>query len=114
MSQTILLLSGDLVARDRLDRAVPGDTILPTTTERLRADLETRSPDALVVDLDTNGHELAAIVSIARELGLPSEKIVGYFSHVNEDAQRAASDAGIAAVTRGRFWTDPAAHILGE
>ena len=92
----ILFYGTDLRDRDRLERAAA------------EARMEVRGyspgswdpvepPQLVVVDLD--------------RVGIPESlpegvRVVGYYSHVNEETQKLALAAEIEAVPRGRFWTD--------
>lgn len=52
-------------------------------------------PELVVIDLD--------------RVGIPENlpeavPVIGYYSHVNEDAENRATAAGIEAIRRGEFW----------
>lgn len=104
----ITLVSPDLMARGRLEPAATGagaelDTVrVDRLLERLRREV----PDILVLDLDAGGRDLLAVLETARSKRLLPGRVIGYFSHVDEDLGRAAAAAGIDAFPRGRFWRD--------
>ena len=92
----ILFYGSDLRDRDRLERAAAG----------LRMEVRTYSPGSwdpvepptlVVVDLD--------------RMGVPERlpenvRVVGYFSHVNEETEALAVAAEIEAIPRGKFWSN--------
>ena len=106
----ILLVSTDLQARVRLEAAVAplGSWVV---VRRPDEDPGEERPTAIVLDLDQVGAEGAA-----RWAHVASDKqtrILGFFSHVDEDLGRAAKELGIETFSRGRFWRE-AATMLGE
>ena len=59
---------------------------------------------AVVLDLDDAGAEGAShAAALASASGAPG---LAFFSHVDEDAGRAARAAGLTALPRGRFWRE--------
>jgi CheY-like chemotaxis protein len=106
----IVLVGRDLKDRDRLWRAsegVGGCTVASTGPERLLAFLTENQPvDLIVIDLDEGGPELLAALATAAETALLPGRVLGYFSHVQEDTGRAARAAGVEAYPRSRFWRE--------
>lgn len=92
----ILFFGADLRDRDRLQRGA-ADLGLevrlysPGSWEAMEA------PSLVVVDLDREGVPQSLPEGV---------RTIGYYSHVNEAAARAAEDAGLTAVPRGKFWSD--------
>ena len=90
----ILFYGNDLRDRDRLERAAAEARVevrpySPGSWEPIDP------PKLVVIDLDR--------VGIPE--GLPEAvPAVGYFSHVNEQAEIAARAAGIDPIRRGEFW----------
>ena len=90
----ILFYGSDLRDRDRLERAAAEvrkevRSHSPGSWEPLDA------PDLVVIDLDRVGVPE----------GLPEDvPAIGFYSHVNEQAETAARAAGIEAIRRGEFW----------
>jgi hypothetical protein len=62
------------------------------------------------VDLDDGA---GALVDQLTRKGPFPYKVIGYFSHVDTELGRAATEAGIEAYARGRFWADPAKILFG-
>lgn len=114
----ILLVSADLQARVRLEAAVAA--LGGQVTARRPADDPAESPGegpgaerlgAIVLDLDQLGPEGATRwARFARDRGI---RLLGFFSHVDEELGRAATDLGIETFRRGRFWRE-ALPILSE
>ena len=92
----ILFFGTDLRDRDRLQRGA-ADLGLEVRLYSPGSWEAMETPTLVVVDLDREGVPQ----------GLPEGvRTIGYYSHVNEEAARAAADAGITAVARGKFWSD--------
>ena len=106
----IVLVGRDLKDRDRLWRAtegLPDRTVAGTGAERVLAFLADNQPvDLVIVDLDDGGPEVLAALARAGERGLLPDRVLGYFSHVQEDTGRAARAAGVEAYPRSRFWRE--------
>jgi hypothetical protein len=79
----------------RLTTARPGDLI---------GALRGTDPDLVVLDLDAGGLALVAELEEARVAGLGRGRVIGYFSHIDEQLGAAARRAGCEAFPRGRFW----------
>ena len=103
-----MLVSPDLLARSRLESAAreAGADLDVTDASGLLDALRERSPDLLVLDLDAGGRALLDRVGEARGEGIAPERLVGYFSHVDDLLGRAAQLAGVRAMPRGRFWRE--------
>ena len=90
----ILFYGTDLRDRDRLERAAAEVRLevrgySPGSWDPLEP------PDLVVVDLDRVGIPAS----------LPEEvRVVGYYSHVNEETEKLAVAAEIEAIPRGKFW----------
>ena len=105
---SVLLVGGDLNARVRAEAAcrAAGRELRHTTSDGLTRALA--EPPALVfVDLDEGGREVLEALTTERDSGtLDPTKVVIYFSHVDEDAGKAARAAGFRSLPRGRFWRE--------
>ena len=67
--------------------------------------------EALVlVDLDRAGPDGVAALSEVAE----TARVIGYFSHVDEELGRKARAQGIEALPRGRFWRELPAILAGS
>lgn len=104
--------------RDRLRRVAeetPGRGLATTTPERLVAFLaQNPTAQTVVVDLDGGGTEALAALATAAEQDLLPGRVLGYFSHVQEQTGKAAREAGVEAYPRGRFWRDLDSLIQGN
>ena len=104
------MIGRDLKDRDRLWRAtegLAGRTVAGAGAERALAFLGDNQPvDLVVVDLDDGGPDVLEALSAAGEQGLLPDRVLGYFSHVQEETGRSAREAGIEAYPRGRFWRE--------
>lgn len=99
----ILFYGADLRDRDRLERAAAGERMevrgySPGSWDPLEP------PVLVVIDLD--------------RVGIPESlpegvRVVGYYSHVNEETEKLATAAEIDAIPRGKFWSD-LARLLGD
>ncbi len=101
----ILLASGDLQARTRVEAAA----------ERLGHELEVAAAvgfgsrldsdiDLLILDLDA-GRD-AAIAEIAAAGDEPPRRVLGFYSHVDTALAQHAAEAGVETVRRGAFWRE--------
>lgn len=111
----IVLIGRDLKDRDRLWRAtegLAGRTVTGTGAERALAFLAEHHPvDVVVVDLDDGGPQILDALTQAREQGLLPQRVLGYFSHVQEATGAAARRAGLEAYPRSRFWREAASLL---
>ena len=110
----IILISSDLMARGRLEPAATaaGAELETVSVAGLLERLRGEGPDVLVLDLDGGGRDLLRAVEAAGAEGILPGRVIGYFSHVDEDLGRAAAEAGVEAYPRGRFWRE-ASVLLG-
>lgn len=94
------------MARARLDEAAAaaGYTLTTATAGALAGALQGSEPDLVVLDLDAGGLALVAELERARAAGLGRGRVIGYFSHIDEQLGAAARRAGCEAFPRGRFW----------
>ncbi len=102
----VLLVSADLLARARLENAarVVGAELDAVGPDALVEALRERNPDVVVLDLDAGGAALLDRLGAARAEGTVPDRVIGYFSHVDDALGRAAELAGVQALPRGRFW----------
>ena len=106
----VLFVGDDLMARARVEEAA----------ERAGARVEVVAPDAIgsrvgdgeavvLVDLDRAGPDgLARLSEVARRA-----RVIGYFSHVDEELGRKARAEGVEALPRGRFWRELPSILTG-
>ena len=102
------MIGRDIRTRARLE-GLPGlaGRIDGVVSGALPGDLGTY--EVVVIDLDETGTDPIAELRGSGFAG----RIVGFFSHVDEDLGRRAEQAGIEAIRRGRFWRE-AAEILNR
>ena len=100
----MVLIGRDLLALARVETAATRAGLAT-----LRIDPGDSPPAALhvaavVVDLDDAGSPGAVhAAAMAAASGAPG---LAFFSHLDEEAGRAARDAGLTALPRGRFWRE--------
>ncbi|MGH2817383.1 MAG: hypothetical protein ACRDJS_02840 [Actinomycetota bacterium] len=99
----VLFVGDDLLARARVEEAAKRsgaklEVVAPEKVERTAVGGE----DLVLVDLDRAGPDVLAVLSEAAT----SARVVGYFSHVDEELGRRARDGGLEALPRGRFWRE--------
>ena len=104
----VLLVGGELMARARLqnataDRGMRVKSVLP---DGLVDGLQEMRPKMVVLDLDTGRDRVLDELARARAAGLAPARVLGYFSHVEQELGEAARAAGCEAYPRGRFWRD--------
>lgn len=102
----IFLASGDLQARARLGAAAEriGAEVVEGAAVGFSDRLE--GIDVLVLDLDAGRDEaLTEIAPLAVDGRLPA-RVIGFYSHIDDELAAAATAAGVEAVRRGRFWSD--------
>lgn len=99
-TRRILLVSTDLQARVRLEAAV-GRLDVELISRSPDAGMPPEQPDVIVLDLDALGADGAA-----RWAGLaPGDaRLLGFFSHIDEDLGDEAQRLGVETHRRGRFW----------
>ncbi|MFN2491139.1 MAG: hypothetical protein ABR529_15700 [Actinomycetota bacterium] len=104
--RSALLVGGDLMARARLEAAASaaGVALHTASPEGLGEALRAAPARWLILDLDQGRRAALDALVRARADGLVPERVVGYFSHVDEELGRAARAAGCEALPRGRFW----------
>ena len=119
MSRTILAVVDDMffVSKIRATaEALAVEISFPRTNEALLIKVAEKTPDLIVVDLHNqkfDPFELARELKAKEELsGVP---LLGFFSHVNLDLQRAALEAGYdEVIPRSVFSRDLARTLKGE
>jgi hypothetical protein len=106
----VLFVGDDLLARARVEEAAKRsgagvEVVSPEEIGRKVAD-----GDAVVlVDLDSAGPEgLAALSEVSGRA-----RVIGYFSHVDEELGSKAREQGIEALPRGRFWRELPSILAG-
>ncbi|MBA2274608.1 MAG: hypothetical protein H0W21_12030 [Actinobacteria bacterium] len=105
-TQVVLLVGGDLLATARLERAATdaGAHLRSTSPEKMMDAIRSERPDVVVLDLDRGRSAVLESLSEARDQGLSTGRVVGYFSHVDGTLRAQAQAAGCRALPRGRFW----------
>jgi hypothetical protein len=105
-SGVVVMIGGDLMARDRVATAAAGARLeLRSARAGSVVDaLRRERPAVVVVDLDSGGSAVLEELVDARSEGVAPERVLGFYSHVDEELGRAARAAGCEAVPRGRFW----------
>jgi hypothetical protein len=99
----VLFVGDDLLARARVEEAAKRSgaklaVVAPEKVERTAVGGE----DLVLVDLERAGADLLAVLS---EVATRA-RVVGYFSHVDEELGRRARAEGLEALPRGRFWRE--------
>ena len=97
----ILLVSSDLQARVRIERAADAEglalgVISPGSGGPVPA------ADLIVLDLD----QIQDLSGWLEARDLEAAKLVGFFSHVQRESGAAAEAAGVEVYPRGRFWRE--------
>ena len=106
-SHRVLLVSGDLMATSRLAAAARDAGIEMHVAVRLAEPAAGPAFDAVVLDLQTAGGDVAGKVTAARSLAAASGVVVAFGPHVWKDKLEAALAAGVdAAVSRGEVMSD--------
>jgi DNA-binding response OmpR family regulator len=114
--QVIVAVSGDLMARSRLEDAAAraGARLemasVDTFTEKLRA----FRPDLLVLDLDAGRDKVLRRLQEARSHGFLPARVVGFVSHVDVELAATAQAAGCDAMPRGKFWRTLPELLAGD
>ncbi|MFM8733878.1 MAG: hypothetical protein ACKOC8_01585 [Pirellulales bacterium] len=106
-SHRVLLVSGDLMATSRLAAAGRDAGIEMHVAVRLPEPASGAAFDAVVLDLQAAGSDVAGQVTAARRLAAASGVVVAFGPHVWKDKLEAAVAAGAdAAVSRGEVMSD--------
>lgn len=101
----ILLISSDLQARARLERAAGSAGLALTARSPRGGPPDASPPEVVVLDLDELGAGLPEWVRWARTED-PRRRIIGFFAHVQETTGALGRELGIEVYRRGRFWRD--------
>jgi CheY-like chemotaxis protein len=99
----VLFIGDDLLARARVEEAAKRsgarlEVVAPEEVDRMVVGSE----DLVLVDLDRAGADGLAVLSEAAA----RTRVIGYFSHVDEELGRRAREEGVEALPRGRFWRE--------
>src|SRR6267143_2390263 len=118
MSRTILAVVDDMffVSKIRATaEALAVEIAFPRTNEALLTKVAEKKPDLIVVDLHNQKFDP---VELARQLksreDLSGVPLLGFFSHVNVDLQRAALEAGYDQVIPRSVFSRDLAQTLAE
>ena len=107
----VLFVGDDLMARARVEDAATrsGATVEVVSAEEIGR--RVGDGEALVVvDLDRAGPDgLARLGEVAGRT-----RVIGYFSHVDEELGRRARAEGVEALPRGRFWRELPSILAGS
>jgi CheY-like chemotaxis protein len=116
MSRTVLAVVDDMffVSKIRATaEALSVEITFPRSNEVLLAKLSEKKPDLIVADLH---NQRINAVDLARQLKameqFASVPLLGFFSHVQTDLQRAAVEAGYDQVIPRSVFSRDLAHIL--
>ena len=117
MSRTILAVVDDMffVSKIRATaEALAIDIVFPRTNEALMTKVAEKKPDLIIVDLHNQKFDP---INLARQLKSKEElsgvPLLGFFSHVNVDLQRAALEAGYDHVMPRSVFSRDLAQTLG-
>jgi FAD/FMN-containing dehydrogenase len=102
----LLFVGTDLAARSRLEIAArrAGAELATANFGSIADALRATPSDVLVIDLD-GGREPALVeLEQARSEGLLPERVLAYYSHVDDALAEAARASGLDPIPRGRFW----------
>jgi DNA-binding NarL/FixJ family response regulator len=115
-TRRVLLAVPDLffVARIQTAAAHLGVQLQDSTPARLVDDARRGQPDVVIVDLHAPG-VLDAVRDLKRDAALAALPVVGFYSHVDAAARRAALEAGVdQALPRSAFTLRLAALLAGS
>ena len=102
----LILVGGDLMATSRLEGVTraAGAELERMPAARIEEAMSSHGA-TVVIDLDAAPPELfEALSRIVRDEDSP--RLLGYYSHVNEDVAAQARAAGCEPIPRGRFWSE--------
>lgn len=106
-SHRVLLVSGDLMATSRLAAMGRDAGMEMHVAARLPEPVAGQAFDAVVLDLQAAGGDVAGLVATARSLAAASGVVVAFGPHVWKDRLEAAVAAGAdAVVSRGEAMSD--------
>ena len=100
----MVLVGGDLGARARVADATAraGVKLVTTAPEGLSGALGGGRVRLVILDLDDSSAALEAV----SQRDPPAARLVGYYSHVDQELGQRARAAGVDALPRGRFWRE--------
>jgi AmiR/NasT family two-component response regulator len=104
--QTVVAVSGDLMARARLEDAAAraGARLEIASVDSFSEKLRSFRPDLLLVDLDAGRGKVLERLAEAGAHGFLPRRVVGFVSHVDVELAEAARAAGCEPMPRGKFW----------
>ena len=104
--QVIVAVSGDLMARARLEDAAAraGARLEMASVNTFTEKLRSFRPDLLVLDLDAGRDKVLQRLEEARSHGFLPPRVVGFVSHVDVELAATARAAGCEPMPRGKFW----------
>jgi hypothetical protein len=107
----VLFVGDDLLARARVEEAAKrsGARVEAVAPEEIGRKLG-GGEAVVLVDLDRAGPEgLAGLSEVAGRA-----RVIGYFSHVDEELGKRARAEGVEALPRGRFWRELPSILAGD
>jgi len=112
----VLLIGGDLMAKARVEAASKraGAELVTAPSHDLDGALSRTRPELLILDLDSGGAGLLDDLKGALAKGLPPGRVVGFYSHIDDELRRGALEAGCTPLPRGRFWRELGDTIGGH
>lgn len=98
------LASGDLQSRARIGSAAERLGLELTTGAAVGFGDHLDGVGVLVLDLDAGRDAALTELAHAATSGEVPARVLGFYSHVDEELRAAAEAAGVEAITRGEFW----------
>jgi hypothetical protein len=114
--QVVVAVSGDLMARARLEDAAAraGARLEIASVDTFTEKLRSFRPNLLIVDLDTGRDKVLQRIEEAGAHGFLPVRVVGFVSHVDVALTAAARAAGCEPMARGKFWRSLAELFAGD
>lgn len=101
---SILFYGIDLSARLRLSKAA--SEVGAELVSQAVGDPDAE-PNLVVIDLDWAGDSVEDLARLH-----PHARVMGYYSHIDDNKRMAAERAGVQPVPRSRFWRETAGLIV--
>ena len=105
MVRSVVLVDGDLLAVSRVESAAraAGAVFGTCRSTEIRVKLAREPIDLVIVDLDRGGRPALEELAATDDMPAP-HRVIGFFSHVDDELRDAAKRAGVEAWPRGRLW----------
>lgn len=117
MSRNVIAIVDDLFFASKIRGTAEGLGVVvsfPRHADGVREVIQRNSPSLIICDLHSEKFDVLTLASALKaDAATRDIPLIGFFSHVQTDLQKAAEDAGFDRVMPRSFFTKNLAAILG-